>query len=162
MSPELFDPRAFNLKDSRQTKHSDCYALGMVIYEVLSGRMPFPLHGHYEVVLAVSKGERPGRPKGKGRTWFADDVWGTLERCWEPSPGDRPNVGAVLQCLEKVSRSWIPPSPRTFASLPTTASPGRVSDPGTEGSTNESDVPSPSQAASSQPSQSLPLEGDPI
>ena len=41
MSPELFDPGEFGLKDGRQTKRSDCHALGMVIYEVLSGQAPF-------------------------------------------------------------------------------------------------------------------------
>ena len=162
MSPELFDPRAFNLADSRRTKHSDCYALGMVIYEVLSGRIPFPQHGHYEVVLGVSKGERPERIEGHGRAWFVDDVWSILECCWEPNPDDRPSVSVVLRCLEKVSSSWIPPSPRTLASLPITTSPGRNSDPGTEESTNESELSSPSQAASSWPSQSLPPKGDPI
>ena len=151
MSPELFDPRAFNLKDNRQTKHSDCYPLGMVIYEVLSGRIPFPQYGHYEVVLGVSKGERPGRPDVEERMWFVDDVWSTLERCWEPSPGDRPALSVVLQCLEGVSRSWIPPSPRTISSLPITNSPGWNPDPGTEESTNESEKHSPYQAVSPQP-----------
>ena len=34
MGPELFDPKQFNLPRARLTKESDCYALGMVIYEV--------------------------------------------------------------------------------------------------------------------------------
>lgn len=34
MSPELFDPREFGLPRVRPAKESDCYALGMVIYEV--------------------------------------------------------------------------------------------------------------------------------
>jgi len=37
MSPELFDPERFGIQGSegyRQTRESDCYALGMVIYEV--------------------------------------------------------------------------------------------------------------------------------
>ena len=33
MSPELLDPKRFN-SDGRLTRKSDCYALGMVIYEV--------------------------------------------------------------------------------------------------------------------------------
>ena len=40
MSPELLDPESFGLKKSRLTKESDCYALGMMVYEVLSGRVP--------------------------------------------------------------------------------------------------------------------------
>jgi len=37
MSPELLDPERFGMPesgDNRPTKQSDCYALGMVIYEV--------------------------------------------------------------------------------------------------------------------------------
>lgn len=33
MSPELLDPKSFHT-DGRSTRESDCYALGMVIYEV--------------------------------------------------------------------------------------------------------------------------------
>ena len=34
MSPELLYPKKYGLKECRPTKPSDCYALGMVIYEV--------------------------------------------------------------------------------------------------------------------------------
>ena len=37
MSPELLDPERFGIpesQDNRPTRQSDCYALGMVIYEV--------------------------------------------------------------------------------------------------------------------------------
>ena len=34
MSPELLYKAGFGAKDSRPTMQSDCYALGMVIYEV--------------------------------------------------------------------------------------------------------------------------------
>ena len=34
MSPELLDPEMFGLDNNRPTKQSDCYALGMVVYEV--------------------------------------------------------------------------------------------------------------------------------
>jgi serine/threonine protein kinase len=42
MSPELLDPDRFGRENGRPTKDSDCYALGMVILEVLSGKPPFP------------------------------------------------------------------------------------------------------------------------
>ena len=46
--------------------------------------------------------------------WFTDEVWEIFERCWAPQPGSRPNIEDVLQCLEKVSRSRMPPT-RLFA-----------------------------------------------
>jgi len=64
MSPELLDPEMFGLKDSRRKKSSYCYALGTVIYEVLSGQVPFPRYSDYTPVAKVLRGERPERPQG--------------------------------------------------------------------------------------------------
>ena len=156
MSPELFDPEKFDLKDGRQTKHSDCYALGMVVYEVLSGRMPFSRHHGLAIVWAIMKGERPRRPRGEEGVWFTDGIWSVMERCWKPNPRDRPRLEDVLRCLEDVSRSWTPPSPQMIADSPTANSFARDPDPSTEESTYESEGPSPSPEP-----QERPLEGDP-
>jgi len=114
MSPELLNSKIFGLNLIRKTKSSDSYALGMVIYEVLSGQVPFFQHHGYIAVRKVLDGERPERPQGARRGWFTDDVWRILEHCWQPKPTDRPSVKVVLfrwECLEEVSGSWTPPSP---------------------------------------------------
>ena len=112
MSPELLDPDQFSVKDSRPTKESDCYALGMVIYEVLSGQAPFTPYKDFIVMRKVLEGERPGRPDGAEGMWFTDDLWGTLNLCWATQPGSRPSIEVVLACLERASRVWKPPSPQ--------------------------------------------------
>jgi len=146
MSPELFLPKEFGLKHSRPTKSSDCYALGMVIYEVLSGQVPFFRYGSCEVIMRVVRGERPRRPRGAERKWFTDDVRRILERCWEHKPDDRPSVESVLRCLEEGSRIWTP-LPRMVGDLATTNSPTWSSaDPNGEGSTEEGETPSLSQS----------------
>ena len=98
MSPELLDPESFGLKASNPTKESDCYALGMVVYEVLSGRAPFT--PSRAPVLKVLRGERPERPRENERKLFTDDIWGMVQRCWEPQPGDRANARAILLSLK--------------------------------------------------------------
>jgi hypothetical protein len=100
MGPELLDPTRFGFEDSRPTKESDCYALGMVILEVLSGQDPFAHDSAIIVMGKVLNGERPERPK---EAWFTNDIWGTLGQCWSSQPETRPTIGAVLQCLERVS-----------------------------------------------------------
>ena len=101
MSPELLDPPSFGFQNGRQTKESDCYALGMVILEVLSGRSPFPRdHQQSVTIFKILNGERPERPE---EVWFTDDLWGTLKRCWSPRPETRPTVETVLECLDRVS-----------------------------------------------------------
>ena len=156
----MFYWERFGFKDGRQTERSDCYALGMVVYEVLSGRVPFSRHPDYAVIARVLEGKRPARPRGTGG-WFTDDIWSTLERCWRPSPGDRPIIGDVFRRLEKASRSWTPPSPRTSAGPPATNLLVRGLKPSAEENAYEGEASSPSEAVSSQPPQKLLLEGDP-
>lgn len=101
MSPELINPSMLDLEDTPLTKESDCYALGMVIYEVLSGQRPFALYGDLTVIQAIVGGERPRRPWGEEGKLFTDDIWGVLECCWKPQPHDRMNAEAVLMGLEE-------------------------------------------------------------
>jgi serine/threonine protein kinase len=95
MSPELIDPQQFGLQHSRPTESSDCYALGMVIYETISGNLPFHNDADLTVFVKVIQGKRPPRgPK------FRKDLWMMLEQCWESQPRNRPSVGDVLRFLE--------------------------------------------------------------
>jgi len=99
MSPELLDPERFGLKGSRPTKQSDCYALGMVVYEVLSGQTPFASSAAPVVIRMILDGKRPGRPRGEEGELFTDATWEVLELCWKPRPSDRASVRAVLLSL---------------------------------------------------------------
>ena len=104
MSPERLDPDQFGFGDGRPTKESDCYALGMVIYEVLSGQAPFTQFHNLIVMQKVIEGLRPGRPRGVQGAWFTDGLWRMLELCWKPKPNDRPSLDTILQCLQDVPR----------------------------------------------------------
>ncbi|KAF9645270.1 kinase-like protein [Thelephora ganbajun] len=162
MSPELSFPEEFGLRKSRPTKSSDCWALGMVVYEVLSGRVPFYHYKGRDVALAlrVLKGERPERRRGAGRMWFTDDIWRISERCWAPERDDRPRIEDVLQVLEKVSSSWTK-SPLRMADSSSVDLPVQCSfHSNSEGSTEESDTSSPSYVAPSQPLRTLSQKGD--
>jgi hypothetical protein len=112
MSPELLEAHQLGTKDSRPTKESDCYALGMVIYEVLSGQAPFAPYKDFIVMRKVIEGERPERPEGVKGEWFVGDLWETLEMCWAAEPESRPSIQAVFECLEQVPRDWKPSSPQ--------------------------------------------------
>jgi serine/threonine protein kinase len=101
MSPELIYPQQFGLESSCPTESSDCYALGMVIYETISGNLPFHEDGDLTVFVKVLKGERPRR----GVRFRKARLWKMLERCWESQPSRRPSIGDVLQCLKAHSNS---------------------------------------------------------
>ena len=109
MSPELLDPEQFGPKDGRPTKESDCYALGMVIYEVLSGKTPFALDRDYVVMRKVLEGKRPERPQGVEGVRFTDYLWHILQLCWAHRPEGRPTIEVVLESLGPVPAGWNPP-----------------------------------------------------
>jgi serine/threonine protein kinase len=117
MSPELLAPDLLGLKNSRPTKSSDCYALGMVIYEVLSGQAPFAPFSQYVVMRKVMDGEHPEKPEGVEGAWFTDELWRMLNRCWATRPESRPSVAVVLECLERVSRDPEPPVLQVYDDL---------------------------------------------
>ena len=100
-------------------RESDCYALGMVILEVLSGQAPFPHYNGLILMRKVIQGERPGRPQGVEGAWFTDDLWEMLGQCWLPQAKDRPAIEAVLECLKRASTVWQPLLPNAYGSLGT-------------------------------------------
>jgi len=99
MSPELLHPERFDLKGGRPTKESDCYALGMTVYEVLSGQAPFSQYSIFAITCKVLDGERPARPQEGQERQFTDGIWETLEHCWKPQSADRPDGRAILLSL---------------------------------------------------------------
>jgi len=108
MSPELLDP---GIDDRRQSVPSDCYALGMVIYEALTERNPFFESEDMIIIGMILRGNRPQRPKGEEGLWLTDDTWKLLSHCWAAQPGDRPDIESILQYLEQVSGSWTSHAP---------------------------------------------------
>lgn len=114
MSPELIDPSKFNLKESCPTTHSGCYALGMVIYEVLCEQVPFAPHDGTDIISRILGGERPGRPQGREWVRFKTGLWRLLEDCWKAQPDDRPCLHTVLRCLQGGGK---PPARQQWGSL---------------------------------------------
>ena len=149
MSPELLDPKSFG-SDGRLTRKSDCYALGMVIYEVswlqssrrsfvytfqvLTGLKPFYNMPSLICVLAVLRGERPSKPPHAESLGFSDALWWLTQSCWSEAASARPTARQLLDRLSLASPTWAPPS----------VYPAIVVDPSSaadSGSTDSEDIP---------------------
>ena len=119
MSPELLFE-----KDCPPTQESDCYALGMVIYEasdckyyvapsftchqVLTGLCPFHHLSPFAAVIAVQRGEHPTRPPCVESPGFSDRLWELTLQCWDKLPSARPTALELLHCLQDISHTWTP------------------------------------------------------
>jgi serine/threonine protein kinase len=106
MSPELLDPKRFNLPDPRPTKESDRFALGMVIYEVLCGHVPYHGVDRERISRVVLKGIRPSKPKEAAHLGLFDELWEMLQRCWDEKREARPDLEAICTCLNEVVHLW--------------------------------------------------------
>ncbi|KAG8729973.1 hypothetical protein FRC11_007615, partial [Ceratobasidium sp. 423] len=79
---------------SPHTEASDVYALGMTIYETITGKVPYQGKGESNVIRLVTvKGESPEQPE----CMSSDDqsggnLWNLLVRCWSFEPSARPSV----------------------------------------------------------------------
>lgn len=125
MSPELLNAYSLGL-DGPPSRESDCYALGMTIYQVsgflffgaipfthlqvLSGLPPFFHLWSPVVACAVLVGERPKQPPNASSLGFTNTLWGLLQSCWSESASARPTSQQLLDYLQPASLTWIPPS----------------------------------------------------
>ena len=126
MSPELLDPDQFGISDSRPTKQSDCYALGMVVYEVradtiiptsaevrlvyhqvLYGKAPYwEMTNEAAVITAIMRGDRPPKPEAMENLGLTDQLWELVEQCWSADTSARPDVRTVLSHLNHAAWLW--------------------------------------------------------
>ena len=115
MAPELIHPFKFGLKCSQLSKEGDIYAIGMVVYEIVTGVRPFGLENFREqqMVYAVLDGMRPEKPENAEAIGFGRGVWDLVERCWGEDWTQRPKTGDVRQRLTVAAArsSSIPPGP---------------------------------------------------
>jgi len=125
MSPELLDPLRFG-SSGRSTRESDCYALGMVVYEVsrlrssqlsliypsqvLTGLRPFYHLWAYLPVPAILRGERPEKPLDAKSLGFAYTLWELVQSCWSESSSTRPTARQLLDHFTTASLDWVPPA----------------------------------------------------
>ncbi|GBB87149.1 hypothetical protein RclHR1_01360020 [Rhizophagus clarus] len=81
MAPEV-------LRGGEFTKAADVYGFGMLMLEIISGKVPFA-DRDYDLVLAldICKGERPPIPEYTPKP-YAD----LMKRCWDPIPSNRPTA----------------------------------------------------------------------
>ena len=89
-----------------EDERTDVYALGVLLYQALSGQLPYPDDEKGEAVLA-------GRPAPRLEVADAPGLAKLVGRALEPDPERRPrNAVEVLAALEEIREAMAPPRPR--------------------------------------------------
>ncbi|RIA82401.1 kinase-like domain-containing protein [Glomus cerebriforme] len=94
------DPKSFNGKYYKLNKKSDVYSIGILLWEISSGKPPFYVEGNsYDISLAINilQGLRedpiPNTP---------EDYVKIYTDCWKSEPDDRPTVNEVVSKLHEI------------------------------------------------------------
>jgi serine/threonine protein kinase len=78
----------------------DIYALGVVMYEMLSGHQAFVRMPRNHIIMAVMAGHRPPLP-----STLHPEAAALIRQCWAQEPGARPQIRQVVTRLAALVHS---------------------------------------------------------
>jgi len=88
MPPEVFDGGVYDTA-------SDVFSFGMVLWELLTGQIPFGDTNPLMVHQLIDSGERPFIPNSCQPLYAR-----LIRKCWETDPEKRPSLGEIIHTLD--------------------------------------------------------------
>eukprot|EP00611_Tribonema_gayanum_P025421 TRINITY_DN5777_c0_g1_i1.p1 TRINITY_DN5777_c0_g1~~TRINITY_DN5777_c0_g1_i1.p1 ORF type:complete len:600 (+),score=107.93 TRINITY_DN5777_c0_g1_i1:1784-3583(+) len=155
MAPEIMEGD----NQTKFTAAADVYSTGMVMYEILSGEVPFKGKSERQLWRAVPAGDRPPIPQLTDHG--SQQLTSLMQKCWAQDQYQRPSIqsvcGAMRETLDSIGgdsrgqycrpsgtlspisttqSAFVRPEPAARSSTACTASPGPCSFLLTDGGSN--------------------------
>ncbi|KAG8979221.1 hypothetical protein FRB90_008173, partial [Tulasnella sp. 427] len=89
-------------EDAESTTMSDVYAFGLLILQVMTGKLPYvTCNSDLGVIKAIWDGIIPS-PNDYSELPTSDPLWNIMRECWAEEPGRRPTMEELLSKLREL------------------------------------------------------------
>ena len=94
LAPEIIDPPRGRVTVA--SKAADVFAFGVVVAEVVAGKLPFEEMSDSGAACQILRGARPKLPQYTEDNGFTPQLRELVEKCWSQDPAERPTIDEVV------------------------------------------------------------------
>ena len=92
------DPQCFNDIPFDRNEKSDIYAIGVLLWQLTSGKLPFEPVDNYLIPFRIKNGQREKAIDGTPSEYV--DLY---TKCWDKDPEKRPTIESILETLNTIT-----------------------------------------------------------
>src|SRR5690348_6306083 len=95
------------MKGEKYNEKADVYSYGVVLWELLTRKVPWQNLPMVDVVKTVVNGHRPPINQQLSQHSEAPEQFVSLmQQCWDSNPQNRPSFEDVLKSLQHIAKDW--------------------------------------------------------
>src|ERR1043165_2187143 len=101
--PAYVEPQIYKNIENKyiRDKKSDIYSLGVLLWEISSGKPPFSGYGEFAIAMEISSDKRETPIEGT-----PPDYVQLYQRCWDSNPSSRPDIEEVHSILTRLKSQY--------------------------------------------------------